>query len=108
MGRARQRLFLGNNSSVTVSGNTISSTVNDGVVFANDNTNLTLSDSTFSGIGDDVVDFVGAGNTLLAGSTGNATNDAPGDLLCEGAGNVTGTLEITDQNGVLQTFTNGC
>ena len=93
---------------MTVSGNTISSTVNDGVIFFNTNTNLTLSDNTFSGIGDDVFDFNAPGNTLLPGSTGNVVTDAPGGLFCEGAGNFTGTLEITDQNGVLQTFTNGC
>ena len=101
-------LVFENNSNVTVSGNTISNTTFDGVLFLNDNTNLTLSDNTFSGIGRDVFDFNAAGNTLLAGSTGNATNDAPGVLLCDGAGNFTGTLQITDQNGVVQTFVNGC
>lgn len=108
--------FRDNNSNVTVSGNTISNTTGDGVFFDDNNTNLTLSNNTFTAIGngsasDDVFDFDGAGNTLLPGSTGNVVTTAPNaGVICRGAGNFTGTLQVTDQNGVLQTFVDsaGC
>ena len=96
------------NSNVTVSDNAISNITFDGLLISGNNTNLLLSNNTFSGIGGDLFDFFGAGTTLAAGSTGNTASDAPGGLLCSGAGNFTGTLEVTDQNGALQTFVNGC
>ncbi|MCG8562539.1 MAG: right-handed parallel beta-helix repeat-containing protein, partial [Hyphomicrobiales bacterium] len=92
------------NSDVTVSDNTISNAGGDGMRFYTNNTNLTLSGNTFSGIGGDVFDFDLVGNTLLPGSTGNVVTDAPGDVICEGTGNFVGTLEVTDQNGVLRIF----
>ena len=72
--------------------------------YFNSNTNLKISNNNFTDIGDDVFDFRAAGNTLLAGSTGNATTNPPGDVICEGSGNFIGTLEVTDQNGVLRIF----
>ena len=100
--------FSAGNDDVTVSNNTISDTDYDGVGFFDNNTNLLLSNNSFSGIGSHLFHFDRAGNTLAAGSSGNVVDDAPGGLLCEGAGNFAGTLEIRDQNGVLQTFNNGC
>ena len=100
-------LLNSDNDNVVISGNAISNTL-DGMLFLAANTNVLVSNNSFSAIGDDVFDFDGAGNTLTAGSTGNTVADAPASDLCEGAGTFTGTLELTDQNGVLQTFVNGC
>ena len=98
--------FAANNSAVTVSDNTISDVNSAGMLFFAVNTNLLLSNNSFSGIDSDLFDFGAGANTLAAGSSGNVVDDAPGGFLCQGG--FTGTLEITDENGVLQTFTNSC
>ncbi len=105
--------FRDSNSNVTVSGNTISNTGVDGMWFRNNNINLTLSGNTFTDIGDGdatdhVFDFVGGGNTLLTGSTGNVVTTAPNTgNLCNGVANFTGSLQVTDLNGVSHTFVGG-
>ncbi len=107
-------IFFDDNSNVTVSGNTISNTDSDGVRFQVNNSNVLVSGNTFTDIGsgdatDHVFDFYGVGNTLLPGSTGNVVTTAPNaGNLCGGAGSFTGSLEVTDHNGVSQTFVNGC
>ncbi len=130
-------LFTNFNSNVTLSSNTISNTGSDGIRFGGGNSatitgntltdirndaidvggaapnTLTITDNTFAGnIGSNVVEFDGAVDTLLDGS-GNrlAPGAVVGGPLCQlttvGSGFV-GVLQITDQNGVLQTFVNGC
>ena len=104
--------FVSGNSNFTVSGNTIVNTGGDGVRLFGNNTNVTLSDNIFTAIGnggvsDDVFDFEAAGTTLAPGSTGNVVTTAPNaGVICRGQNNFTGTLEVTDQNGVVQTFVN--
>ncbi len=106
--------FVNNNSNVTVSGNTISNTDGDGVHFKDNISNVTVSGNTFTDIGDGettdhVFEFHGGGNTLLPGSTGNVVTTAPNaGNLCNGVGNFSGSLQVTDHNGVSQTFVNGC
>ncbi|MCP4234046.1 MAG: right-handed parallel beta-helix repeat-containing protein, partial [Aestuariibacter sp.] len=99
-----------NNYMTTISGNTISNVEYDGVYIGHHSI-ATVSGNTFTDIGsgganDDVIEFNGTGNTLLPGSTGNVATTAPhAGKLCNG--NFTGTFEVTDHNGVLQTFVNG-
>ncbi len=129
--------FSGNNDNVTVSGNTISNVTEDGIFFGGGNSatitgntltdidadaidvgggtpnTLTITDNTFAGtIGGDVVEFDGGQIQTLLDGSGNRL--VPGTVvvgaLCRfqnvGSGFV-GVLQITDQNGVLQTFVNG-
>lgn len=100
---------LGGGENITVTGNLISNTGSDGVAIRG-NTDLTLSENVFAMIGDDVFDFQGASYKIVRPvSNNNVTTDAPAGHLCQGAASIfTGTLEVVDQNGVLQTFSNGC
>ncbi|MCP3689945.1 MAG: hypothetical protein GY784_16190, partial [Gammaproteobacteria bacterium] len=103
--------FAQDNEYVTVSGNTISDAGNVGVGFSINSKNVTVSGNTFTRIGngdadDHVIEFNNTGNTLLPGSTGNVATTAPNaGNLCDGS--FTGTFEVTDHNGVLQTFVDG-
>ena len=127
--------FLDRNNNITIAGNNISNTLDEGVSFGSNNTSITITNNAFSNIGlevigffanntgltivnntasgalnQDFIEFTAAGNVIVSGSGNSVQGAALAGFLCNGAGNFTGPLEITDTVGVLQTFNNsaGC
>lgn len=111
-GGAQAIRFGDTNQGIWVTNNTVTSVGADtaqGLRFGKDNTNLNLSDNTFNAVSGDVFVFSGLGNELAAGSIGNVVKEFPGVAICGGAlGGFTGVLEVTDPDGDLLIFEDGC
>lgn len=89
------------NNVLLVSGSTFTN-VGDDVLDLNRNTTLLFSGNSVSGnVGQDIFDFQGPNSIVLPSSTGNVNNATLGGDICEGNGNFTGTLEISDIVGIV-------
>ena len=106
-----QAVRLGDdNDGIKAAGNAIRADgdKSQGVRLGADNTNVVLSLNNFGTVGGDIFVFAATGNRLDSGSVGNSVAASPGGSVCDGSGSFEGALEVTDQNGNLLVFENGC